>query len=419
MKSLGVKHKSVLDSMLDEPESGKKAKVLVVPKTDKEKFEQLLPLLIETIRKAVTECTFDSVIKNSDFETTFRGYGYQQQELIFLDFRKAISKETFYSLCIVIFNSKYIMGSFQNTLNAMTDKNKKGIFLANYLQYLSTFTIQSVETFANRESNLGTMQKDVFLCNLCEYESIAFAPNFIFELTENELIPISKENLLIPTEKPFTFEDLVEIATSPIALNAYLEVCKNQCMFGLKPKSKIPKAKKKEILNTIKDNVLNILQNNNYVSAKITSNKGIAALTYTGYNAIIDTDLFTPLEGKYGNVEKNALILTTILNEISYSLIRMNSSSLTVESRNHFNYLLFSNNANFELKDSEFLLNPINWKSIKTISTFKQKYLSLLSKSQLKEVTTKGKQPCSKHFLGYEFRCFRDLKAYAKQYYSP
>ena len=51
---------------------------------------------------------------------------------------------------------------------------------------------------------------------------------------------------------------------------------------------------------------MNILTNNNYVSTKIISKKRIAALTFTGYNVIIDKDLLIPLEGKYGNVEKNA-----------------------------------------------------------------------------------------------------------------
>ena len=188
-------------------------------------------------------------------------------------------------------------------------------------------------------------------------------------------------------------------------------------MFGLKPKSKVPKAKKKEILQKIKDIVLNILTNNNFVSTKIISKKRIAALTFTGYNVIIDKDLLIPLEGKYGNVEKNAFILSTILNEIINSIIRINSSSLNVESGNYFDCVLLSNNPSFELKDSEFLLNSLNWTKIKTIKAFNQTYLSLLSKSQLKVVTTKGKQSTSNHFLGYEFRCFRGLKAYAKHYY--
>ena len=76
-------------------------------------------------------------------------------------------------------------------------------------------------------------------------------------------------------------------------------------MFGLKPKSKVPKAKKKEILQKIKDIVLNILTNNNYVSTKIISKKRIAALTFTGYNVIIDKDLLIPLEGKYEKNKKN------------------------------------------------------------------------------------------------------------------
>ena len=416
MKSLGYKHKSILDPILDEPESGKKPKQLEIQKSNKKIFELLFPLFIETIRKAVTDSNFGSVIKNSAFEKAFQEYGYQQpkKDRICLDFRIAISKDTFFSLCIDIFNLIYIKGCFQNELNAMTETNKKGIYLANFLQYLSKFTIESIETFVNKESNLGTMQKDAFLSNIYKYESI---PAFIFEIKESELIPISKEHIFISTEKPFTYEDLTEIAISPIALDTYLEVCKKQCVFGLKPKSKVPKAKKKEILKKIKDIVLNILTNNNYVSTKIISKKRIAALTFTGYNVIIDKDLLIPLEGKYGNVEKNAFILTTILNEIINSIIRINSSSLNVESGNYFDCVLLSNNPSFELKDSEFLLNSLNWTKIKTIKAFNQTYLSLLSKSQLKVVTTKGKQSTSNHFLGYEFRCFRGLKAYAKHYY--
>ena len=52
----------------------------------------------------------------------------------------------------------------------MTETNKKGIYLANFLQYLSKFTIESIETFVNKESNLGTMQKDAFLSNIYKYE---------------------------------------------------------------------------------------------------------------------------------------------------------------------------------------------------------------------------------------------------------
>ena len=246
MKSLGYKHKSILDPILDESESGKKPKQLEIQKSNKKIFELLFPLFIETIRKAVTDSNFGSVIKNSAFEKAFQEYGYQQpkKDRICLDFRIAISKDTFFSLCIDIFNLIYIKGCFQNELNAMTETNKKGIYLANFLQYLSKFTIESIETFVNKESNLGTMQKDAFLSNIYKYESI---PAFVFEIKESELIPISKEHIFISTEKPFTYEDLTEIAISPIALDTYLEVCKKQCVFGLKPKSKVPKAKKKEI----------------------------------------------------------------------------------------------------------------------------------------------------------------------------
>ena len=49
MKSLGYKHKSILDPILDEPESGKKPKQLEIQKSNKKIFELLFPLLFERL----------------------------------------------------------------------------------------------------------------------------------------------------------------------------------------------------------------------------------------------------------------------------------------------------------------------------------------------------------------------------------
>ncbi len=63
MKSLGYKHKSILDPILDESESGKKPKQLEIQKSNKKIFELLFPLFIETIRKAVTDLILALLLK--------------------------------------------------------------------------------------------------------------------------------------------------------------------------------------------------------------------------------------------------------------------------------------------------------------------------------------------------------------------
>ena len=80
MKSLGYKHKSILDPILDESESGKKPKQLEIQKSNKKIFELLFPLFIETIRKAVTDSNFGSVIKNSAFEKHSKNMDIKNQK---------------------------------------------------------------------------------------------------------------------------------------------------------------------------------------------------------------------------------------------------------------------------------------------------------------------------------------------------
>lgn len=438
------KHSLPLDSSLNEPLSRAK-----IRKTEEEEipieklienFTQLYLLFMKTLFESCTNKKFISIVSGSIFEEKCKESPlFNDDKKIFLDFTKDITERTFYQTAIEILIKFYGTGKFEQELPTDNKEEIPHLFYTLY-DFLSSYNIEGIKQLASLETPIGTIKKDIYLCSLMEFLSIENSPKNILNNSNEDFIPINKEQMFLPGTIKFSFEQLKKIATSKIALEAYYYVCRSQYLFGLSPRSKPTRHKKEEIISTIRAQVLDILEKNQFfgVSFKI-SDYIIFGVTCSGYNVLIKKELITPKKFNEHHDIKNAYLLSTILHEVNHSLIRLNSSNINLannafsctqkhfyvtkkskkknkrhcekESGDIFDRVLIDKNCVFAQKDSEYLLDYNNWENSKDIKQFRNNYIAIIGKKRINSLIMKCKAIPLCNLNGLRlFKCARQAK---------
>lgn len=329
---------------------------------------------------------------------------YPEEDLIKQKYEDNISEDSFYNISFFYINKNYLSEKVtQKIIKATPIKRKKKAYpkkkiytqkLFNLTQIQKFFEILKNYNFEELESKELIYQstyRDFILSSFMEFENIF---NELYELVNKsrEFTLINKtESLFNRYEncnyKQFKWEDLVNIATSPVSIEAYFELSKKQNLFSLNSHSELTESQINDKKEQIKKEVKRILNEYSIHEGQInTTNNGTYGISSVNKNIIINNKLrMNNSETDESLIRANASIVVTLLHEINHILVRTqniekdNYFLQTIdfkESGAYFEHLIFNDtNTVFTTQSSLFILDYFNWQ--KTLSQFRKDFTSV------------------------------------------
>ena len=324
----------------------------IKPKFAITRLKTLFKLLYSYTKTIQTECTISNkeikiptnleAIKTSfiDLESFFKNnIQFTEDAIDYLPFENQILKDDFYNCVCYLINQIYISKQYEKEILQTVEEqvkknedNKKSSLIQlmkhvySFHLFLSKFDFKDLVT---QMTNKGTVAEDIFLRALGSYKEI---PSCLYQLIKKQtrLFPLHKDKLFL--KGTIKWKDLINIAKSEVAIQAYYLFAKEQNLFGLNKNSIQTNEEKLNTINDIKIEIDRILIEYSFYKVEMSEVQSVVSeLTCLNKNILLNAKLYDKRLLK--EICQDACILLCILNAISQVMIKSKGS----KSNNYFN----------------------------------------------------------------------------------
>ena len=340
----------------------------IKPKFAITRLKTLFKLLYSYTKTIQIECTISNkeiktptnieAIKTSfiALESFFQNnIQFTDDAIDFLAFENQIQKDDFYNCVCYLINQIYISKKYENEIlqlvdeqvkkNEVSDKQKASLILLmkhvySFHLYLSKFDFKDLVT---QMTNKGTVVEDLFLRALGSYKEI---PSCLYQLIKKQtrLFPLHKDKLFL--KGTIKWKDLINIAKSEVAIEAYYLFAKEQNLFGLNKNIEQTNEEKLNTIKDIKEEIDRILIEYSFYKVEMSEMQDVVSeLTCLNKNIILNAKLYD--KRLFKEICQDACILLCILNAISQVMIKTKGA----KSNNYFNQCIEINQLSEEIKN--------------------------------------------------------------------
>lgn len=255
-------------------------------------------------------------------------------------FDQNMTSENFYNLAFYFIKQNFLSFKIRNNII-----NKHYHLLSNGINsqfYAKLSEVKHLVTFFHlmKEYNFDeisemdivyqSVYRDIIISCLMDYSSIS-SELYILVINNLQLTKIDKEstlfNLYNKTTKNFTWNNLINIATSKSALQAYYKMAQQQSLFSITGTQ--TNEEKKQTLEIIKNKIIELLNSYTFYKGNIDLySRQTYGITCLNKIIIINERLTSKvlITNEYKK-QANATIVTTILHELNHVMVRSCNNS--------------------------------------------------------------------------------------------
>lgn len=316
-------------------------------------------------------------------------------------FEEPLTEDSFYNMSFYYINANYLSGEVVNKIIQLMPIKDEPNSIKNYeiqltlLEAIKTFfsylKLIKFNLFEKKTVLYQSVYRDIILSCFIDFYQIP-CELYEFVINKQPLTFINKKYLFnkYSEGEQVDWDTMISIATSPVAIEAYLEVAKQQCLFSLNPSVELNETELEEKKNQIKKEVIRILNEYKLFRGELnTTNQSTYGMS--SVNKYILLNYRMKIENTVINENKiraNAAIVVTLLHEITHILIRTSKGNIdsyfynttefssipsphNKESGYCLEYLIFHKfDIVFPTEPSKYILTINNWnQSIKDFQT--------------------------------------------------